>query len=139
MTYPAPKLDKPKYNFNGKAPVLTKDTNFLDWRVGMANYLRFVYEEMWDLIDTGKGYYPVDPNNLTPREEFERHLNLLAIGFIRKGMDDLTRASFLHLTNAKELWEIIITTKTGTTSLQQSRYEEAKNNLHNFYMKDDSP
>ena len=136
-TYPPPKLEKPKYNFNGNPPILTKDANFLNWRVAMADYLRFVCEEMWDLIDTGKGYYPVDAKNLTPQEEFDRHLNLSAVGFIRKGMDEITRAPFLHLTNAKELWNNIITTKTGTTSLQRSRYEQAKNALHNFYMKKD--
>ena len=50
-------------------------------------------------------------------------------------MDDLTRAPYLHLTNAKELWETLITTKTGTDSLQMTRYETAKNSLHNFHMK----
>src|SRR3954467_15797550 len=29
--YPAPKLVKPKYTFNGNLSVLTDNTNFLDW------------------------------------------------------------------------------------------------------------
>src|SRR4051812_28717479 len=31
--YPAPRLVEPKYNFNGNPPVLTENTNFLDWKV----------------------------------------------------------------------------------------------------------
>src|ERR1041385_3576019 len=73
--YTAPKLVEPKYNFNRNPPVLTENTNFLDWKSLMADYLRFVCERMWNLIDSGKGYYPVDPNNLNPSELFDRHLN----------------------------------------------------------------
>ena len=135
--YPTPKLVEPKYNFNGNPPVLTEAFNFLDWKMLMANYLRFVCEAMWSLIDTEKGNYPIDPDNLTPREEFDRHLNLAALGFLRRGMDKLTRAPYLHLTNAKELWETLITAKSGTGSLQMTRYEAAKNALHNLHMKKD--
>src|SRR4051812_5519806 len=117
--------------------VLTETTNFLDWKMLMADYLRFVGEVMWKLIDIGKGYYPVDPDNLTPREEFDRHLHINDIGFLRRGMDDLTRAPFLHLTNVKELWETLITAKSGTWSLQMTRYETAMNALHNLHMKKD--
>ena len=135
--YPTPKLVEPKYNFNGNPPVLTETTNFLDWKSLMADYLRFVCEPMWNLIDSGKGYYPVDPNNLTPSEVFDRHLNLAAIGFLKRGMDELTRAPFLHITNAKELWDTLLIAKSGTGSLQMTRYETAKNALHNLHMKKD--
>src|SRR4051812_22545550 len=92
---------------------------------------------MWNLIDSGKGYYPVDPNNLTPSEVFDRHLNLAAIGFLKRGMDELTRAPFLHITNAKVLWDTLLIAKSGTGSLQMARYETAKNALHNLHMKKD--
>src|SRR3954471_3556785 len=42
--YPAPRLVEPKYNFNGNPPVLTENTNLLDWKSLMADYLRFVCE-----------------------------------------------------------------------------------------------
>src|SRR3954469_15623643 len=106
----------------------------------MADYLRFVCEPMWNLIDSEKGYYPVDPNNLTPSEVFDRHLNLATIGFLKRGMDELTRAPFLHITNAKEMWDTLLIAKSGTGSLQMTRYETAKNALHNLHMKkDESP
>ena len=63
---------EPKYNFNGNPPVLIENTNLLDWKSLMADYLRFVCEPMWNLIESGKDYYPVDPNNLTPSEVFDR-------------------------------------------------------------------
>src|ERR1041385_3494572 len=89
--YTTPKLVEPKYNFNDNPPVLTENTNFLDWKSLMADYLRFVCEQIWNLIDSGKFYYPVDPNKLTPSEVFDRHLNLAAIGYLKIGMDELTR------------------------------------------------
>ena len=134
---PTPKLVEPKYNFNGNPPVLIETTNFLDWKSLMADYLRFVCEPMWNLIDSGNGYHPVDPSNLTPREVFDRHLNLAAIGFLKRGMDELTRAPFLHITDAKELWDTLLIAKSGTGSLQMTRYETAKNALHNLHMKKD--
>src|SRR4051812_44420121 len=135
--YLAPNLVEPKYNFNGNPPVLTENTNFLDWKSLMADYLRFVCEPMWNLIDSGKGYYPVDPNNLTPSEVFDRHLHLAAIGFLKRGMDELNRAPFLHITNAKEMWDTLLIAKSGTGSLQMTRYETSKNALHNLHMKKD--
>ena len=54
--YPTPKLEVPKYNFNGSPPEITKTTNFLDWKVHMAYYLRFVCEPMWNLLNMEKGY-----------------------------------------------------------------------------------
>ena len=57
--YPTPKLVEPKYNFNGNPPQLTKATNFLDWKMLMADYLRFVCEPMWKLIETGKYTTPL--------------------------------------------------------------------------------
>src|SRR3954469_1494322 len=101
----------------------------------MADYLRFVCEPMWNLIDSGKCYYSVDPNNLTPSEVFDRHLNLATIGFLKRGMDGLTRAPFLHITNAKELWDTLLIAKSGTRSLQMTRYETAKHALQNLHMK----
>src|SRR3954469_15077152 len=135
--YPAPRIVEPKYNFNGNPPVLTENTNFLDWKSLMADYLRFVCEPMWNLIDSGRGYYPVDPNNLTPSEVFDRHLNLAAIGFLKRGMDEFTRAPFLHITKAKVMWDTLLIAKSGTGSLQMTRYEIAKNALHNLHMKKD--
>src|SRR3954469_21555827 len=103
----------------------------------MADYLRFVCEPMWNLIDSEKGYYPVDPNNLTPSEVFDRHLNLATIGFLKIGTDELTRAPFLHITNAKEMWDTLLISMSGTGSLQMTRYETAKNALHNLHIKKD--
>ena len=98
--YPTPKAEKPKYIFNGNPLVLTKDSNFLDWKVLMADYLVHVSQEMWDLVKSERGYQPVDPKNLTPQEVYVRHLNVTAVGFLRKGMEESLRSPFLHITNA---------------------------------------
>ena len=82
--------------------MLTNDSNFLDWKVLMADYLVHVSQEMWDLVESERGYHSVDPKNLTPQEVYDRHLNVSAVGFLRKGMEESLRAPFVHITNAKE-------------------------------------
>src|SRR4051812_27472478 len=52
-------------------------------------------------------------------------------------MDELTRAPFLHITNAKEMWDTLLISKSSSGSLQMTRYETAKNALHNLHMKKD--
>src|SRR3954463_11366598 len=55
-------------------------------------------------------------------------------------MDELTRAPFIHITNAKEMWDTLLIAKSDTESLQMTRYETAKNALHNLHMnKDEMP
>src|SRR4051812_27235610 len=50
-------------------------------------------------------------------------------------MDELTRAPFLHITNAKEMWDTLLIAKSGTRSLKMTRYQTAKNALQNLHMK----
>src|SRR3954469_6462479 len=52
-------------------------------------------------------------------------------------MDELTRAPLLHITNAKEMCDTLLIAKSGTGSLQMTRYVTAKNALHNLHMKKD--
>ena len=44
------------------------------------------------------------------------------------------RRPFIHITSAKELWESIIRSKTGTSTLRSAQYEIAKGQLQNFCM-----
>ena len=64
-----------------------------------------------------KGYNPMNPKDLTPGEEYDKHLNDTAIMHIRKGMSDKQKRPYIHLTNAKDLWDSLVMTKTGSSSL----------------------
>ena len=130
--YAQPKDDKPNYRHGGEPPVLDKKADFSMWRVAMQDHLRFANDEMMAILEDG--YNPVDPKNLTPREIYNRHLNDTAIMFLRKGMSEKQRRPFIHITSAKDLWDCIVRSKTGTSSLRLAQYEIAKGQLQNFCM-----
>ena len=75
------------------------------------------------------GYQAVDPKNLTPREVYDKNLNDIATMCIRRGMTDKQRRPYIHITSAKELWDSIVRTKTGTSTLRLAQYEIAKGQL----------
>ena len=86
------------------------------------------------------GYQAVDPKNLTPGEVYDKNLNDTATMCIRRGMTDKQRRPYIHITSAKELWDSIVRTKTGTSTLWFAQYEIAKGQLQNFCMeKGESP
>ena len=55
-------------------------------------------------------------------------------------MTDKQRRPYIHITSANELWDSIVRTKTGTSTLWLARYEIAKGQFQNFCMeKGESP
>ena len=130
--YAKSKLEKPKYNPGGKPPLLDDTADFSLWRVGMQDHLRFANDEMLEILENG--YNPVNPKNLTPGEAYDKHLNDTATMLIRKGMSDKQKRPYIHITNAKELWDSIVMTKTGTSTLRLAQYEIAKGALQYFCM-----
>ena len=104
----------------------------------MHNYLRYTNDEILDILE--HGYHPDDPKNLTPRETYDKHLNDTAIMCIRKGTNDKQQRPYIHITSAKESWDSIVRTKTGTCTLRLAQYEIAKRQLQNLCMeKGESP
>ena len=63
--YARPQIKKPKYNPQGKPPLLDESTDFALWRVAMQDHLRYGNDEMLEILEYG--YQVVDPKNLTPR------------------------------------------------------------------------
>ena len=49
-------------------------------------------------------------------------------------MTDNQRRPYIHITSAKELWDTIVRTKTGTSTLRLAQYEIAKGKLQTFCM-----
>ena len=113
--YPKTKYEKPKYNFGGTPPLLDETVDIPLWRVGMQDFLRFICDEMLDIVEFG--FKAIDPKNLTPSEAYDKHLNDSALMVIRRGMSDKQRRPYIHITTAKELWDSIVMTRTGTSAL----------------------
>ena len=136
--YARPQIEKPKYNPQGKPPLLYDTTDFALWRVAMQDHLRCGNDEMLEILEYG--YKAVDPKNLTPREIYDKNLNDTTTMCIRRGMTDKQRRPYIHITSAKELWDTIVRTKTSTSTLRLAQYEIAKGQLQNFRMdKGESP
>ena len=104
----------------------------------MQDHLRYGNDEMLEILEYG--YRVVDLKNLTPREVYDKNLNGTATMFIRRGMTDKQRRQYIHITSAKELWDSIVRTKTGTSTLRLAQYEIAKGQLQKICMeKGESP
>ena len=79
----------------------------------MQDHLRYGNDEMLEILEYG--YQVVDPKNLTPREVYDKNLNDTPTMCMRRGMTDKQRRPYIHITSAKELWDSIVRTKTGTS------------------------
>lgn len=79
-----------------------------------------------------EGYNPVNPKDLTPLEAYSKQLNSTALMMIRNGLSVSERKPYLNINSFKQLWDALVFTKTGNTTLQQSRYEIAKSDMHYF-------
>ena len=82
--YARPQVEKPRYNPQGKPPLLTATADFALWKVAMQDHLRHGNDEMLEIMEYG--YHVVDPKNPTPREIYDKNLNDTAIMCISKGM-----------------------------------------------------
>ena len=104
----------------------------------MQDHLRHGNNEMLEILEYG--YQAIDPKNLTPREFYDKNLNDTTIMCMRTGMTDKQMRPYIHLTSAKELWDNIVRTKTGTSTLRLAQYEIAKGQLQKICMeKGESP
>ena len=104
----------------------------------MQDHLRYGNDEMLEILEYG--YQAVDPKNLTPREVYDKNINDTSTMCIRRGMTDKQRRPYIHITSAKELWDSIVRTKTGTSTLRLAQYEIAKGQLQKICMeKGESP
>ena len=86
---------------------------------------------MLDILEYG--YQVVGSKNLTPREICDKNLKDTTTMFIRRGMTDKQRRPYIHITSAKELWDSIVRTKTGTSTLRLAQYEIDMGQLQNFW------
>ena len=95
----------------------------------------------WDVGDLGVWLSSCWPKeSYSKRGIWQKNLNDTATTCIRRGMTDKQRRPYIHITSAKELWDNILRTKTGTSTLWLAQYEIAKGQLQNFWMeKGESP
>ena len=133
-TYVLPPPPMPHINHVGPPPILD-GTNYSHWKFSMQGHLDSACMELWEVVV--KGFEPEDSLCLTPQERVDRQLNATAAHMIKKGLSPSIYDQVLLIKNAKELWERLAIMHEGTTSIQRSKYEMAKNKMNLFTMKDD--
>ena len=133
FTYPKSNPLMPHINHSGPSPHFD-GTHFSYWKTSMESHLRSCSEELWDVVV--HGFNPNDPNNLTPREYYDRQLNATARDKIRSAVHRALHDQVSDLDSAKELWDRIVILQEGTSLIQKSKYESAKSEMNLFMIKD---
>ncbi|KAK1632483.1 hypothetical protein QYE76_006798 [Lolium multiflorum] len=91
--------------------------------------------ELWELIVHGHRE-PQDPTRLTSTEFYNRQLNASARDKIRSGINRKLLDQVDDIVSAKELWDRIIVLQEGTDLIQSALYETAKQEAHQFMIRD---
>ncbi|KAK1619239.1 hypothetical protein QYE76_024756 [Lolium multiflorum] len=91
--------------------------------------------ELWEIIVHGHRE-PQDPIRLTSTEFYNRQLNASARDKIRSGINRKLLDQVDDIVSAKELWDRIIVLQEGTDLIQSALYETAKQEAHQFMIRD---
>ncbi|KAK1684589.1 hypothetical protein QYE76_045437 [Lolium multiflorum] len=101
----------------------------------MESHIRSCSVELWELIVHGHRE-PQDPTRLTSTEFYNRQLNASARDKIRSGINRKLLDQVDDIVSAKELWDRIIVLQEGTDLIQSALYETAKQEAHQFMIRD---
>ncbi|KAK1611661.1 hypothetical protein QYE76_035334 [Lolium multiflorum] len=91
--------------------------------------------ELWEIIVHGYRE-PQDPIRLTSTEFYNRQLNASARDKIRSGINRKLLDQVNDIDSAKELWDRIVVLQEGTDLIQSALYETAKQEAHQFMIRD---
>ncbi|KAK1619399.1 hypothetical protein QYE76_024916 [Lolium multiflorum] len=132
--YPKNTSPMPHINHSGTVPHYD-GTHFPHWKSAMESHIRSCSVELWELIVHGHRE-PQDPTRLTSTEFYNRQLNASARDKIRSGINRKLLDQVDDIVSAKELWDRIVVLQEGTDLIQSALYETAKQEAHQFMIRD---
>ena len=132
--YPKNNSTMPHINNCGPAPHFD-GTHFSHWKSSMESHFHNCSVELWEIIVEGLKK-PHEPNNLSPREFYDRQLNASACDKIRSAIHRKLLDQVIDIESAKELWDRIVVLQEGTNLIQKSFYETAKTEANMFMIND---
>ncbi|KAK1693193.1 hypothetical protein QYE76_009890 [Lolium multiflorum] len=132
--YPRNTSPMPHINHSGTVPHYD-GTHFPHWKSAMESHIRSCSVELWELIVHGHRE-PQDPTRLTSTEFYNRQLNASARDKIRSGINRKLLDQVDDIVSAKELWDRIVVLQEGTDLIQSALYETAKQEAHQFMIRD---
>ena len=133
LKYPLQYVAMPHMNPSGSPPKLD-EFNYFYWKTSMRSHLRSVCVELWGIVE--HGFVAVDERNMSPQDKIDCQLNSTAIDKIRSCLRREVYDQVINIESAKDLWAKLALLHEGTTSIQKSKYEAAKQEMHMFVVKD---
>jgi hypothetical protein len=100
----------------------------------MRSHLRCVRLELWGTVENG--FTPVDEKSMTPKEQIECQLHSTALYKIHQSLKRKVYDQVSSIEFAKDLWEKLSVKFDGTSAMQDTKYEAAKQYMNLFCMHD---
>jgi hypothetical protein len=132
--YPLEHVPMPHMNPSSGAPPMLDEFNYSYWKSCMRSHLRCVCVELWGVVENG--FTPIDEKHLTPKERIDFQLNSTALDKIRQSLKREVYDQVSSIESAKELWEKLSVNFDGTSAMQKTKYEAAKQDMNLFCMND---
>ena len=114
-------IPMPHINNVGSPPMIDT-SNFTQWQFLMKSHLNSACTQLWRIIVNG--YHPLDPTNLTAKEEVDNQLNATASNIILKAMTPELMTHIRSYTTAKGAWDNLEKMFIGNASIMASKFEE---------------
>ncbi len=128
-------------------PPLLDGTNYDYWKSRMEAFLRSMDSKTWKSVENGwehptvtdkDGNVSLKPEGNWTKAEDELALgNHKALNALYNGVDKNMFRLIKRCTEAKEAWEILITTQEGTSKVKNSRLQMLTTKFENLRMKED--
>jgi hypothetical protein len=109
-------------NSTNKAP-LFNGTNFPFSKVRMRTYIMALGANVWDVVDIGDVKLVVLANK---DDKIEFSFNAKAMNAILSGLVEVEFVKVMHLENAKEMWDKLISSYEGNEKVKDAKLKTYK-------------
>jgi hypothetical protein len=119
-----------------RPPAPLDASSFANWQDNMHSHINFVSIELWRIIE--QGFHPTskDLTNLLPWEQIDKQLNASSFHLIHMSPTEKDKVFICNSTSAKEAWDALTNLFIRNESIQESKFDEASNEVDNFAMLD---
>jgi hypothetical protein len=116
-----------------KAPMFN-GTKFSFWKVRMRTYIMNLGADVWDVVDIGY----VKPFLLANKDDkLEFSINAKAMNAILSGLAEEEFVKVMHLENAKETWDKLISSYEGNEKVKDAKLQNYRVQFEQINMKED--
>jgi hypothetical protein len=115
-------------------PPLFDGMNFAFWEVRMRPYLMALGANVWDVVETGY----IKPVVLASKDDkLEFIFNAKGMNAILNGIAEADFVKVMHLQNAKEMWDKLISNYKGNEKVKDAKLQNYRVQFEKLQMKED--